>query len=636
MRKLIITALTLGHVILTCSSLFADQNSDWTLSGNAKIMSADTLHGGWQDVDAQGNPVSTPGCNNGYFIDDSAVTITPYSGTDMIKLGSTAVGDNWVESNKAEKYFSSTSSYPTLQFAFNMWSYDYGDLDRFYVGINDDVTIIYEKDASFVSQDTEPPTLDVSGWQTVTIDLSPWVGDNPNGFKVWFAAGDTQDTCARTRTGVYLDDIVVTTSNPSQATLQLDGAGFDFDGDGTEDLAFLSADFMGNPGPFLGTEGGSFCGGGIGSGNRLANWFGGSFDSLTTAPDYVPGDQGIGNYFTYSDGGPGEILVVRTYNGNSYYKIQITNTTATTREFTYAYVSPPGCETCVPGVDGLNICSGSPGPDPGGGGIDPGGGGTYPGGGGIDPGGGGTIPSNLEAITILTPVNNTTLSFGTSGGKISFSFSQVLDAAKYVLYLELTDILNNVAVTKPIELIPPGGSLDNPWGSGTSATPGFSEQFIGMVYELALNQATWDILALYDIRWGVEAYDDAGTLIASTFDGAAPAKQVNRAKFVASNAIGMNSPTVGAQLYKTDPAPVLKWENYQGVSTYTIVLAHVGSLGFDNVATHDNLTLTLFPMSNAAWQYMPTGTWYWTVFGYDTGGSQTPSGFTILDFEVNP
>ncbi len=46
----------------------------------------------------------------------------------------------------------------------------------------------------------------------------------------------------------------------------------------------------------------------------------------------------------------------------------------------------------------------------------------------------------------------------------------------------------------------------------------------------------------------------------------------------------------------------------------------MGSLGFDSVITQGNLTLNLFPMGDSTWQTMPTGTWYWTVFGYNAIG----------------
>ncbi|MBU0465289.1 MAG: hypothetical protein KKE12_17095, partial [Proteobacteria bacterium] len=240
----------------------------------------------------------------------------------------------------------------------------------------------------------------------------------------------------------------------------------------------------------------------------------------------------------------------------------------------------------------------------------------------------------IEAIFPLSPSPNELLGYGTSSGKVTFSFSKITDVTKYILHLELNDILYHLTFPIPVELIPPGVSGSNPLGGTTTSTPGFSEQFIGMIYELSLDTATWDVLALYDIKWGIEAYDSSGSLIGSTYEGSVAEKYVNSLKFIASNSIAMISPTLGEELSQTGLAPAFKWDAYQGVSTYTLILAHMGSLGFDSVITQANLTLNLFPMSDSTWQTMPTGTWYWTVFGYNAMGSPTPLGFTIFDFDV--
>lgn len=243
--------------------------------------------------------------------------------------------------------------------------------------------------------------------------------------------------------------------------------------------------------------------------------------------------------------------------------------------------------------------------------------------------------SGTSKISLLSPSNNESIGYGSTGGKVTFSFSKLTDAAKYILHIKLDDILTDLSIDVPVELIPPGTSSSNPWGGNTTtATPGFSEQFIGMVFELTLDSATWDVLALYDMKWGVEAYNDTGVLIGSTYLGSTAEKYVNSLKFMASNAIAMTGPLNGTDLDKSDPAPVFQWSTYQGAVAYTLILAHVGSLGFDSVISQPNLTLNLFPMDDATWQTMPTGTWYWTVVGYDALGVQTPNGFTIFNFEV--
>lgn len=240
-----------------------------------------------------------------------------------------------------------------------------------------------------------------------------------------------------------------------------------------------------------------------------------------------------------------------------------------------------------------------------------------------------------DQISTLSPSNNETMGYGASSGKITFSFSKVTGAAKYILHLNLYDILNSMTIPVPIELIPPGASSGSAWGGGaTTGTPGFSEQVIGMVFELPLDSATWNVLALYEIQWGVEAYDDNGTLIGSTYDGATVSKYVNGLKLTGSNAISMTSPTNGSSLTQTDAAPTFQWEPYQGAGVYKIILAHVGALGFDYVVVEENLALNLFPMDEPTWQTMPAGTWYWTVLGYNGSGVQTPEDFTLFDFEV--
>lgn len=240
-----------------------------------------------------------------------------------------------------------------------------------------------------------------------------------------------------------------------------------------------------------------------------------------------------------------------------------------------------------------------------------------------------------DPISIYSPADKSTLSFGSTSGKLSFSFGKMTGAAKYILHLELKDILAGASTNVPIELILPNGSGNDPWaGVGGSSTPGFSESILGMVFEMDLDMTTWDVLALYDVKWGVEAYNDKGMLIGSTFDGSAQVHAVNRLKFLATSAIALVSPILDAKLSKTDPAPTFMWENYQGSTTYTLILAHVGTLGFDGIIQEDNLTLNVLPMSDTAWQTMPEGTWYWTVLGFDGFGYQVPSDFTIYDFEV--
>ena len=204
-----------------------------------------------------------------------------------------------------------------------------------------------------------------------------------------------------------------------------------------------------------------------------------------------------------------------------------------------------------------------------------------------------------------------------------------------MLYFELNDIINNTSSTVPVELIPPVASdPSNIFGGGIIGTPGFSETFIGMVYELLLDTTTWDVLALYNIEWGIEAYDSSGALIGSSYKSSVPSKYASNIKFLASTAIALTSPSPGAELVKSDPAPVFKWALYAGATQFELILAHVSGASFDQVIPFPNLILNLLTMDDATWQSMSTGKWYWTVLGYDSMGNPMPSKFTIFDFKV--
>jgi VWFA-related protein len=246
---------------------------------------------------------------------------------------------------------------------------------------------------------------------------------------------------------------------------------------------------------------------------------------------------------------------------------------------------------------------------------------------------------NVQQIYILSPVNNDTLDYSSASGQVTFSFTKLSGVAKYVLTLELNDILNNLSVPVPIDLIPPTSGTTTPWGiggsSGTSGTPGFTDSLLGMVFSMTLDTATWDVLALYDIKWGIEAYDSNGTLIGSTFDQGVEAKTVNNIKFLGSDAIVMTSPALGTVLDKTtSSAPLFKWNTYTGVAKYELILAHVGPIGFDSVLTESIQNLNMFTMDFSTWQSMPTGEWYWTVLGFDFNDVMTPSDFNIFNFTV--
>ena len=259
---------------------------------------------------------------------------------------------------------------------------------------------------------------------------------------------------------------------------------------------------------------------------------------------------------------------------------------------------------------------------------------------------GGTSGStgSVEQIYIIAPQNNNTLSYGTTSGALTFSFTKVASTSKYVLHLQLKDLLAGTTVPLQLELIPPctstgttGSSFWNPTGTTSGSctpTPNFTEVLTGVQYLVQLDAAGWDSMAAWDITWGVEAYDSSDVLIGSTFDQQVAAKYVNGLKFIASTAIALTSPAPGSTLLLTDSAPVFKWDQYTGVAEYEMILAHVSGASFSPVIPFPGLTLTLLTMDSATWQAMPTGNWYWTVLGKDSSGAAAPSGFTIFDLEV--
>jgi len=236
-----------------------------------------------------------------------------------------------------------------------------------------------------------------------------------------------------------------------------------------------------------------------------------------------------------------------------------------------------------------------------------------------------TTPTNKQ-IYAIAPANNETLSFGSTNGQLTFSFTKITDATKYLLHFELNDIINYTTIPISSELIPSG--------SGKAATPGFSETFVGMTYNIPLDSPTWDSMALYNIKWGVEAFNSSGVLIGSTYASSVPNKYVSDIKFLASTAIALTSPSPGSTLVLSDSPPVFKWDLYSGVSAYELILARVDGASFSPVLPFPNLTLNLLTMDDPTWQAMPTGTWYWTVLGKDSIGNQMPPKFTIFDFEV--
>lgn len=278
-----------------------------------------------------------------------------------------------------------------------------------------------------------------------------------------------------------------------------------------------------------------------------------------------------------------------------------------------ASFSDPGIEFFITASDGTLT-----GSDPTGG--------TYT----IVDSGSSTGTGNTQEISILSPANNETLTYGNTGGSVTFSWTDLSSVEKYVLNLDLTDILSDATISLTVDI--------NWCANGSaSCTPdaNLAEGLFGMTYTLTLDTDTWNMLALYDVKWGVEAYDEAGNLIGSTFEDDAAAAAVYSIKFLDSSSIVLLSPAPGEVLNNSKgSAPTFKWESYTGADTYTVILAHTGTSGIDNVLALDAATLNFLSMDQTTWESMDTGTWHWTVLGHDSSGNQTPTDFTIFDFEI--
>ncbi len=203
---------------------------------------------------------------------------------------------------------------------------------------------------------------DFKEFETVRLDAYQHISNFPNPLAEYALAYVKPGQAINHEGYQLMRDFVLACSSLNEVTIELDEPGFDFDCDGIPDIQFVSSDFVGNPGYFFATENGSYCGGaGLGSGNRIATLsrYGISdFCSLEKAINFVSGSDNIGTYFTYTGPNPGGVYAVRSYNGDSYYKVQVTEYSQARIKFKWAPIENPSCQTCVPGAAGMQICPG--------------------------------------------------------------------------------------------------------------------------------------------------------------------------------------------------------------------------------------------------------------------------------------
>ena len=160
------------------------------------------------------------------------------------------------------------------------------------------------------------------------------------------------------------------------------------------------------------------------------------------------------------------------------------------------------------------------------------------------------------------------MSFSSVSGQINFSFSAITNAEAYLLKLTLYDVINNYSLPLQLSLVPQ--SQGNIWGGGTTGTPGFTINALGIgSYAIPFDTATWDSLGLYEIGWSVSALSDAG-------DTSSVIESSDEWNFMLqpTQSVTLTAPTNEASLDKsTDSAPVLSWSIYQGASYYELILA---------------------------------------------------------------
>lgn len=233
-----------------------------------------------------------------------------------------------------------------------------------------------------------------------------------------------------------------------------------------------------------------------------------------------------------------------------------------------------------------------------------------------------TASASTTEVTLASPADNDVLDYAGTQGQLTFSFFEVASADTYTLHLTLFEILSGTEIPVAVPLVP-------------GQTADFTQSGTQWSYSLLLDQSQWESLASYDLTWGVEALDSSGDVIASSQVSGVWEKYVNGLKLAAGFGIPLTSPSYGSTLYLSDPAPAITWDDYTGVAGYTLVMAHMENGTFDDIFTKDYLAVSSYTLTDSEWQGFTAGTWYWTVLGYNSLGSSTPPGFTLMKFTLS-
>lgn len=140
---------------------------------------------------------------------------TPYQGNYMLRLGTPGFNARSLGPNTVYQDFVVVN--PTLTFAYDVFTYDYTGYDKFYYRVEDVSTgtnVAYYSQTAWGSD----LSLKTTGWRTVSIDLSAYMGKT---LRLEFDAEETGDTYYTT--WAYVDSAAPTDTVPPVTTATLSG-----------------------------------------------------------------------------------------------------------------------------------------------------------------------------------------------------------------------------------------------------------------------------------------------------------------------------------------------------------------------------------------------------------------------------
>ena len=140
----------------------------------------------------------------------SGVEFTPFFGTQALRLSNPGGNSAYVWANTISQTITLDPNENFLNFYYNFWTFDEAPFDNagFMVEINGKT--VFSVSAGDVG-DGKVGTLDYTGWQLCSLDISEYYSDDPDreaSILISFSAGNTSDQTYAS--GVYLDAITIT------------------------------------------------------------------------------------------------------------------------------------------------------------------------------------------------------------------------------------------------------------------------------------------------------------------------------------------------------------------------------------------------------------------------------------------